>query len=76
MQKIQTIVWDWNGTLLDDVELCRHTINRLLVKRGLKRLDLEQYRRVFQFPIIEYYRKAGFDLEAEPFEVLAHEYMA
>ena len=48
MQKIQTIVWDWNGTLLDDVELCRHTINRLLVKRGLKRLDLEQYRRVFQ----------------------------
>ena len=24
------IVWDWNGTLLDDVELCRHTINRLL----------------------------------------------
>lgn len=41
MQKIQTIVWDWNGTLLDDVELCRHTINRLLVKRGLKRLDLE-----------------------------------
>lgn len=76
MQKIQTIVWDWNGTLLDDVELCRHTINRLLVKRGLKRLDLEQYRRVFQFPVIEYYRKAGFDLEAEPFEVLAHEYMA
>ncbi len=75
MNKKETIVWDWNGTLLNDVALCQHTINRMLKKRGLPTLDHEQYQRVFQFPIIEYYRKAGFDFEKESFETLAKEYM-
>ena len=39
MNKITTIVWDWNGTLLNDVDLCLHTINRLLGKRELPLLD-------------------------------------
>lgn len=76
MERIQTIVWDWNGTLLDDVALCRKSINRLLASQRLPLLDLEQYRRVFQFPIIEYYRKAGFDFAKESFASLAHRYMA
>ena len=76
MNKITTIVWDWNGTLLNDVDLCLHTINRLLGKRELPLLDHDSYQRVFQFPIIDYYRKAGFDFDKEPFETLAHEYMS
>lgn len=75
MKQIDTIVWDWNGTLLDDVALCQHTINRMLAKRGLPLLDHERYQQVFQFPVIDYYRKAGFDFAKEPFEVLAKEYM-
>ncbi len=76
MDEIKTIIWDWNGTLLNDVELCRQSINTLLAKRSLPTLSLERYRQVFQFPIIAYYRKAGFDFTKEPFEVLAQEYMA
>lgn len=75
MKQIQTIVWDWNGTLLNDVALCEHTINKMLKKRGLPLLDHDAYQRVFQFPIIDYYRKAGFDFDCEPFEALAKEYM-
>ena len=75
MEDITTIVWDWNGTLLDDVELCMTSINRLLQEHHLPQLDHEHYQRVFQFPIIEYYRKAGFDFEQESFESLAHRYM-
>ena len=26
----ELILWDWNGTLLDDVELCENALNRLL----------------------------------------------
>ena len=54
MEDITTIVWDWNGTLLDDVELCMTSINRLLQEHHLPQLDHEHYQRVFQFPIIEY----------------------
>ena len=47
------------------------SINRLLREHRLPQLDHERYQRVFQFPIIEYYRKAGFDFEQESFESLA-----
>ena len=70
------IVWDWNGTLLNDVDLCFSCINRLLVSHDLKPLDtLSQYREVFTFPIEDYYKRVGFDFDKIPFSMLAHEYM-
>lgn len=68
-------VWDWNGTLLDDVGVCVDTMNGMLQKRGLPLLDLERYRAIFTFPVQEYYRAAGFDFEREPFAELAEEYI-
>lgn len=71
------IVWDWNGTLFDDVQLCFDCINRLLQRHGLKPLEtLKQYRTVFGFPVSAYYQRVGFDFDCVPFEVLAEEYMA
>ena len=71
------IVWDWNGTLFDDVRLCLDCINRLLQKHGLSPLEtLEQYREVFGFPVADYYRRIGFDFDCVPFAALAEEYMA
>ena len=71
------IVWDWNGTLFDDVQLCFDCINRLLQRHGLRPLQtLEQYRAVFDFPVSAYYRRVGFDFDRIPFAVLAEEYMA
>lgn len=75
MKKI--VVWDWNGTLLNDVDLCVETINRLLESEGVATFpDKDAYQRTFQFPIIEYYQKAGFNFDKTPFEELAHRYMS
>jgi len=75
-KKYTHIIWDWNGTLFDDVEWCVKTINTMLARRGLPPLgSVEEYREIFCFPVAEYYKKLGFDFEKEPFEKLAVEYM-
>ena len=72
MKKYDHVIWDFNGTLLDDVETGIRSVNTLLVERGLATVDsVEHYRRVFRFPIIDYYRSLGFDFDKEPYEVLA-----
>ena len=75
MEKTQYIVWDWNGTLLDDVPTCVRVMNGMLRRRGLPLLTRERYREIFTFPVREYYRLAGLDLDREPFEALAVEYI-
>jgi len=76
MRKYTHVIWDWNGTLLDDVAWSMTSINIMLKKRGLPILDtVEAYHRVFGFPVIDYYRRVGFDFEMEPFEKLAAEYI-
>ena len=55
----ELILWDWNGTLLDDVDLCVDALNRLLAGFGYpQRYDHERYRAIFGFPIEEYYVRA------------------
>ena len=62
----ELILWDWNGTLLDDVDLCVDALNRLLAGFGYpQRYDHERYRAIFGFPIEEYYVRAGFDFTAQ-----------
>lgn len=76
MNKYTHIIWDWNGTLLDDAAWCIKCVNIMLKKRGLPTLDsIEAYHGVFGFPIIEYYRRVGFDFDKEPFAKLAVEYI-
>ncbi len=69
------LIWDWNGTLLDDADYCVENINVLLKKRNLPLIDKKRYREVFTFPVINYYKAVGFDLEKEGFEKPAHEYI-
>lgn len=73
---ISLVVWDWNGTLLDDVRINIATINELLTRRGIKNIgDEAEYRDGFGFPIIDYYRTLGFDTENERFSDIADEYV-
>jgi phosphoglycolate phosphatase len=65
-------IWDFNGTIFDDVGASISAVNTLLAERGLKTLDSkDKYQEVFDFPIIDYYRKIGFDFDKEPYEVIA-----
>ncbi len=73
----ELILWDWNGTLLDDVALCVDALNRLLARYGYpQRYDRDQYRAIFGFPVEAYYQRAGFDFSRHPFADLAESYMA
>lgn len=53
------VIWDWNGTLLDDTPAALGAQNALLERRGLKTLTLEEYRETFSFPTLKFYEKQG-----------------
>ena len=69
------ILWDWNGTILDDAEISRTILNGMLIRRGLQPVSAGRYREIFTFPIEAYYRAAGFDLSKEPYAQIAQEYI-
>lgn len=72
---IKHIIWDWNGTLLNDVILCRDSMNSILKRFDLPLLSTEKYREVFTFPVSDYYQNAGIDFTKESFEVLGKDFM-
>ncbi len=72
---INTIIWDWNGTLLNDTDICIESMNLLLQKRNHPVLTKDRYREIFTFPVRDYYIKAGFNFESEPFDLIALEFM-
>jgi len=72
---INHIVWDWNGTLLNDRNMAVTAINVLLKKHGLKEIDLEEYLKIFSFPVIDYYKRLGFDFDKTPFTVVGTEFI-
>ncbi len=73
--KYKHIIWDWNGTLLDDAWLCVQAMNRVLHRRNMPKLTNEKYQEVFDFPVIKYYELLGFDFEKEPFTVSGTEFI-
>ena len=68
------ILWDWNGTLLDDSRACVDALNVMLSRRGVPPIDLGRYRRDFSFPARGFYGRIGMRLELEDWEALAKEY--
>ena len=74
MKPISYVIWDWNGTLLDDVRAACRAFNTLLTRRGVPTLSLERYREIFGFPVRDFYRSAGIKLELEDWDRLAEEY--
>ena len=69
------IIWDWNGTMLNDLDVCILAVNRLLERRQLPLMTENRYKEIFTFPIRNYYEAAGFDFSAEPFEGPAEEFI-
>ncbi|MEA2105846.1 MAG: HAD hydrolase-like protein [Bacteroidota bacterium] len=69
------IIWDWNGTLLNDIDACIISMNVMLERRNMKLLDKAMYRKMFTFPVQDYYKSIGFDFLQESFEKLSIEYI-
>lgn len=75
IEKYKHIIWDWNGTIFNDVDLCVELINQLLEERGIQTLSNDDYKRVFTIPVKNYYAAIGFDFEKEPFEIVGKKWM-
>lgn len=59
------LIWDWNGTLLDDVDAGVNALNRMLAARGLPSITRTFYRAHFGFPVRPFYTLIGMDPDAE-----------
>ena len=70
------IIWDWNGTLLDDLDYCVEVMNGVLQRHGRPLMDRARYHEVFGFPVRDYYARLGFDLSGDGFERLSVEFIA
>lgn len=69
------VLWDWNGTLLDDVDAVVDVMNGLLAAKGLPLLDRTSYRSAFGFPVRDYYTRLGFGPQHGTFEELARAFV-
>jgi len=70
------ILWDWNGTLINDVPQCVSVLNEMRRRRGMAPISLEKYRRLLTFPVRRFYEQLGFDFASEAYERVADEYIA
>jgi phosphoglycolate phosphatase len=64
----KNVIWDWNGTLLDDVNNCVNIINSLCYLHNIEQFNLSTYKKVFTFPVIKSYELLGFDTSPEAFD--------
>ncbi len=65
------IIWDWNGTLLNDVHACVGALNVVLQASGREPVEVDDYRREFTFPVKDYYVALGFDFDREDWAGIA-----
>lgn len=68
---IKHIFFDFNGTLINDVDLCLELLNNLLSEQKKPSVDINKYKEIFTFPIKDYYIAAGIDLQMDSFEDLS-----
>ena len=70
------VIWDFNGTILDDTDAAIQSENVLLTRRNMPLIESRaQYHSLFCFPVIEYYKKLGHDLERESYDALSVEWV-
>lgn len=62
---IKNIFFDFNGTILDDLQVCFEIESEMFEMEGLPQISLDFYKENFSFPVREYYKKVGFDVEKD-----------
>jgi len=67
---IKNIIWDWNGTIVDDAWVFVGVMNSILKKNNLPQTTIKHYRKHFCFPIQDYWKSLGFQFTEESFNRL------
>ena len=75
IEHMKTLIWDFNGTILDDVAVDIEIENILLERRGMPLIPSEDwYREHFRFPVRDYYDDLGYTFEDETYEDISEQY--
>ncbi len=69
------LIWDWNGTLIDDAWLFVEIMNEELRERNLAPINIKDYRQHFTFPVKKYYENLGFDFKKENFKKVGYNFI-
>jgi phosphoglycolate phosphatase len=72
---IKHVIFDWNGTLLDDLTLAVSCIHDLTREAFNRETTVEIYQALFRFPIREFYSALGFTMGDEDFRLLMTRYL-
>ncbi|MEZ4872987.1 MAG: HAD hydrolase-like protein [Bdellovibrionales bacterium] len=68
------VIWDWNGTLLNDLKAVLHALGKISEKLGKEPIDRHTYLSHFKFPVQDFYRDIGFFTTEEEFDQLSEDF--
>ena len=72
----KTVIWDFNGTLLSDMQISIEAMNTVLERRNLPIIpSLKEFQGLFGFPVEDYYARLGLDFNKEPYKIPADEWV-
>ena len=71
---ITTILWDFNGTVMDDMGASAGAVNAMLQKRNLPLISEEWYTKHLIMPLEAFYESVGFDMQKERIEEVSAEF--
>lgn len=72
---MKNIIFDFNGTLVNDLQLSVDSLNYLLKKYlNQNGITTEQYKQKFIFPVKDYYQQLGFDFSKLSFQTVSHDW--
>lgn len=57
MGELRHVVWDWNGTLLDDLPLLVESVNVLMAERTLPPITVDDYTTHYTRPVRTFYER-------------------
>ncbi len=70
-----TIIWDWNGTIVDDSYIFVDIMNSYLNDFNLNSISIQDYKQNFCFPVKDYYTKLGLNLSDDDFNKLSVDFI-
>lgn len=65
------IIWDFNGTLLNDTQLSLDVDNNVFEKLGIPGITLDDYRNNMTMPVRDFYSAVGVDYSVHSYETIA-----
>jgi phosphoglycolate phosphatase len=69
---IRNIIFDWSGTLVDDLPAVLKASNFVLTQSGRPAMSLEKFRAEFQLPFTKFYDKHTPDVAMDQLETWFH----